>query len=185
MARIIKPPPGRLIVSIMYTTMDALADGLTSLEKKFGRVQFETLEIECDQAKQYKEEMGRILARRFYSFDKMVPRDFLPEAKTCCHKIETQLADTVDGYPFRAVNVDPGILSPTALIMASHREQPHRIYMRDGVYGELTLIHAHDKFCRLPWTESDYCDDEAITFFERVRQTFDLLQPIEVEESAP
>lgn len=181
MARIIKPLPGRLIVSIIYSSMDALADCVSALEKKFGRVQFETLDINCEQAKNYTEEMGDTLARRFYSFERMVPRDSLAQIKSICHKIEPSFSDTIRGYHFRTVNIDPGILSQTALVMSSHREKGHRIYIKDGVYGEVTLIHAHGGFCRLPWTKSDFCDDEAINFFERVKATF---EPAEIVEES-
>lgn len=177
MARIQKPPPGRLIVSIMYSSMDALAEGVKMLEKKFGRVQYETLEIPCSEAEEYREEMGEDLLRRFYSFDGLVARDSLPDLKAACYKIEPKFSDTVDGYHFRTINIDPGILTPSALVVASHKEYNHRIYLRDGVWGEMALIYAHGKFCRLPWTNQDFCTDEAVDFFERVRSTFEIIEP--------
>ena len=117
MARIQKPPPGRLIVSIMYSSMDALAESVEILEKRFGRVQYETLEIPCSETEDYKEEMGDLL-RRFYSFDNQVPRDSLPALKASCYKIEPKFSDTVDGFHLRTVNSDHGIMTPSALVMA-------------------------------------------------------------------
>ncbi len=73
MARIKQPPPGKLIVSIIYSSMDALSDALDALEKKFGKIQFETLEVECEQSPLYAEEMGDKLSRRFFSFEKISP----------------------------------------------------------------------------------------------------------------
>jgi len=179
MARIQKPPPGRLVVSIIYSSMDALADAVKALEKRFGRVQYETLEIPCAEADDYREEMGDDLLRRFYSFETEVARDSLPALKAACYKIEPKFSDTVDDYHFRTVNIDPGIMTPSALVMASHKEYNHRVYLRDGVYAEIALIFAHDKFCRLPWTIPDFCADEAIDFFERVRSSFEIIQPAE------
>ncbi|UCG62198.1 MAG: DUF4416 family protein [Candidatus Zixiibacteriota bacterium] len=179
MARILKPPPGRLVVSIIYSSMDALADSVKTLEKRFGRVQYETLEIPCAQRDEYKEEMGEELLRRFYSFESPVARDTLPALKAACYKIEPKFSDTVEDYHFRTVNIDPGILTPSTLVMASHKEYNHRVYIRDGVYAEIALIHAHGKFCRLPWTNPDFCADEAIDFFERVRSTFEIIEPAE------
>ena len=164
-------------MSIMYSSMDALAEGVKMLEKKFGRVQYETLEIACCDAEEYREEMGEDLLRRFYSFDGLVPRDSLPDLKAACYKIEPRFSDTVDGYHFRTINIDPGILTPSALVMASHKEYNHRIYLCDGVWGEMALIFAHGKFCRLPWTNPDFCSDEAVDFFERVRSTFEIIEP--------
>jgi len=175
MARVQKPPDGRLIVSIIYSSMDGLADGLRALERRFGRVQYETLEIPCAEAEVYREEMGDSLSRRFYSFEKTVSRGTLVDIKKACHKIEPQFADQVGEYLFRTVNLDPGILSPESLIMTSHREYNHRIYVDDGVYSELALVYSRGQFVRLPWTCPDYYHDEAIEFFTRVRDSFEFV----------
>lgn len=177
MARVKKPPPGKLIISVIYSSMDALADALSSLEKKFGKIQYETLEVKCEQAPLYAEEMGDQLLRRFFSFEKEISRDALPSIKSICYKTEAQFSDHVDGYHFRTVNLDPGLLTPTTLIMASHKEESHKIYIKDGVYANIVMIHAHGGFCRLPWTETDYCDEETIAFLDRVKVTFDIPEP--------
>ncbi len=176
MARIQKPARGRLIVSIIYSSLDGLADGLTALERKFGRVQYETMEIECQNAGEYLEEMGDQLQRRFFSFEQLVGRDELPSIKNTCHKIEPQFSDIVGEHYFRTVNFDPGILSLVNLTMSSHREMNHRVYLRDGVYAEQALIWSRGQFVQLPWTLPDYCDPEAIDFFCRVRASFDSVE---------
>lgn len=175
MARVQKPPKARLVVSIIYSSMDALADSLKLLEKQFGHVQCETLEIEyADQA--YTEEMGESLLRRFYSFEKPVERDKLPDIKAVCHKIEKQFGDMVDDYPFRTVNIDPGLMTPENVVMASHREFNNRVYLSNGVFAELVLVFSRGRYVRLPWTNMDFCQGEAIEFFMRVRQSFDMVQ---------
>lgn len=175
MDRVQIPPPGRLIISIITSSMDGLADSLTALERRFGRVECETIEIECAKAEQYREEMGDRLQRRFYSFERPMARQSLTNAKAICRKIESGFSDRVEEYIFRSVNIDPGILSPGNLVMASNREYNHRIYLGDGVFGELTLVWARGQFVRLPWTNPDFCSDEAIEFFRRVWSCFDLI----------
>jgi hypothetical protein len=175
MARVQKPPKGRLVVSIIYSSLDALADSLRLLEKQFGRVQCETMEIEYADD-QYTEEMGENLLRRFYSFEKMIARDRLPNIKTMCTKLEKQYGDMVHDHPFRTVNIDPGLTTPENVVMASHRELNHRIYLDQGVFAELTLVYSRGRFVRLPWTHPDFCQGEAIEFFLRVRDSFDTVQ---------
>ncbi len=176
MARIQKPPAGRLVVSVIHSSLDALADGLKALEKRFGRVQFETEGADCQDAEMYREEMGSGLQRRFFSFDRAVWRDTLPELKATCHKIEAQFADRVrDDFFFRTINIDPGILSPTNLTMASHRELGHRVYLHDGVFAELALVYSRGHFVRLPWTSPDYITPETIEFLTNVRGGFNLI----------
>jgi hypothetical protein len=152
--------------------MDALADGLRALERRFGRVQFETVEIGCSNKEMYREEMGEHLQRRLFSFERLFSRDALPEIKANCHKIEPQFADVVGDFIFRTVNFDPGIMTTEQFITASHREYNHRIYLRDGVFAQVELIWSRGQFHRLPWTNPDYCEGEAIEFFQRVRASF-------------
>ncbi len=175
MARVQRPPKGRLIVSIIYSSMDALADTLKLLEKQFGRVQCETMEIEYA-GDRYVEEMGERLLRRFYSFEKLIERDRLPNIKALCHKIEKQFGDVVHDHAFRTVNVDPGIMTPENVVMASHREFNHRVYIAHGVFAELALVFSRGRFVRLPWTNQDFCEGEAIEFFLRVRDSFEMVQ---------
>ena len=176
MARMQTPPPGRLIVSAIYCHIDAVADALKLLEKQFGRIQFETLDIPYTDTEKYAEEMGRDLMRRFFSFDREIKRDALPEIKAAMIKIERQLGDCVDDYTFRAINLDPGILTPANVVMASAKEYNYRLYLGRGVYGDIQLIWARGQFTRLPWTNPDFYHDEAVDFFYRVRESFELVQ---------
>ncbi|MFZ5980575.1 MAG: DUF4416 family protein [Candidatus Zixiibacteriota bacterium] len=179
MARVQNILPGRLILSLIYSSMDALADALDILERQFGRVQFETVDIPYSDRDRYAEEMGWPLNRRFFSFEQKVARDSLPRIKNLCSRIETNFADRVDDCHFRTVNIDPGILTPENLVMASHRDYNHRVYLTDGVFAETALIYAKGHFCRLPWTSPNYFDDEAIDFFIRVRNTFEVVAELE------
>lgn len=164
-----------MIVSVIYSHIDGVADALIQLERHFGRVRCETIDIPCTSTDRYSEEMGSSLHRRFFSFEKRADRDRLPEIKLCCHKIEKELGDRVNDFTFRTVNLDPGIMTADNLVMASHREYNHRIYLTRGVFAELALVWARGQFVRLPWTPADFYHDEAVEFFHRVRQSFDCI----------
>ena len=161
--------------------MDAVVDALNQLEKSFGRINFETIDLPCTSNKIYSEEMGDDLSRRFFSFENPIERDSLPEIKAVCQRIERQLGDRVREYTFRTVNLDPGLLTPDNLVMASTHEYNYRIYISDGIFADMQLIWAHGQYTRLPWTNPDYCNDDAIDLFIRVRESFDLL----VSEKSP
>ncbi|MDZ4724277.1 MAG: DUF4416 family protein [candidate division Zixibacteria bacterium] len=173
MARIQKPPAGRLIVAVIHAHIDACADALNVLEKQFGRIQAETTDLPCTNIDQYAEEMGDSLVRRFFAFERPIDRDRLPEIKSICHKIESQFGDAVDDYTFRTVNLDPGIVTPDNVVMVSHREYNHRIYLTNGVFAELVLVWSKNGFARMPWTPADFYHDESIDFFLRIRESFD------------
>jgi len=156
------------VISIISPSVDAVADSLTTLEKKFGRVEAETVEIDTSCKDRYREEMGENLYRRFFAFERPVAMDSLADIKMICYKIEPVFSDQVGDFIFRTVNLDPGILTASNLVMTSHRPKNHRIYLRDGIYAELTLIHSQGMFMQLPWTNPDFCDAEAIEFFNFV-----------------
>ncbi len=175
MARIEKPEPGKLILSFIYSSIDALADSLKLAEKQFGPVEYETIDIECSSQDRYAEEMGGDLQRRFFSFEKRISRDSLPAIKKATAKIEPQFADMIGDHMFRAVNIDPCILSPENLVMASYRAYNHRPYLSNGVYADMQLIWSRGQYVRLPWTDDDFCHDETIDLLTRVRNEFELI----------
>jgi hypothetical protein len=90
-----------------------------------------------------------------------------------------QLSDVVDDFNFRTVNLDPGILTPANIVMASHHETNYNIYIKDGVFAEIALIYGRETYLRLPWTNPDYYNDEAISFFTRVNESFEIIEPVE------
>lgn len=180
MARRQEPAPGKFLISVIYSSLDALSDCLDVMEKKFGRVKCETLEIPCSNTEVYREEMGDDLIRRFFSFEKDVDRSTLPELKAFCSKTEYQFSDIVDDFHFRCVNIDPIIQTPDNIVVASHHETNYNIYVKDGVYAEIALIYGRGQYLRLPWTNADYYHDEAIDFFNRVRLDFELIDTAKV-----
>jgi hypothetical protein len=106
----------------------------------------------------------------------MVPRDRLSDLKRICRKVEAGFADQVDDFLFRTVNIDPGIMTPDNVIMASSQGHHYRVYLTAGVFAQIELIWSRGRFVRLPWTNPDFTHAEAVDFFERVRDTFDLVK---------
>ena len=88
----------------------------------------------------YEKEMGTGLLRRFVSFAPLISPEALAEIKLKTHGIE-------EGYQWiegekrgRRVNIDPGYLDGGKVVLASTKGTSHRIYLRSGVYGEVTLF---------------------------------------------
>jgi hypothetical protein len=171
MGRIKKPLPGKLILSAIYSTPEAIASAMEQMEKKFGHIEFETEEFEFTHTDYYQEEMGDRLKRKFFAFEKMVARDRLAEIKTWTNKLEAKYGDKVGDFVFRTVNLDPGILTLSGLVLASTKDFSHRIYLHDGIFAEITLIYKNKEFVSLPWTYPDYMEPKVIDFLAKVRET--------------
>ena len=56
-------------------------------------------------------------------------------------KIQSCEVEARSRRPVRAVNVDPGWVDGARLILASTKDHAHRIWLRDGIYAEVTLTY--------------------------------------------
>jgi hypothetical protein len=171
MGRINKPLPGRLILSAIYSDVDPLHKALAEIERKYGRVEFESDEMEFLHTTYYREEMGEDLRRKFFAFTDLIERERLAEVKIWTNRLEAKYGETVGDYVFRKVNLDPGILTLANLTLASTKDYSHRTYLGDGIFAEITLIYENKKFRSLPWTYPDYLEPEITAFLAQVRDT--------------
>jgi hypothetical protein len=74
--------------------------------------------------------------------------------------------------PLRLVNIDPGYLSMTKLVLASTKNREHRIYLRDGIYADVTLAFRDQVWMAMPWTYADYQRSDVIEFLTYARKRF-------------
>ena len=70
----------------------------------------------------------------------------------------------------RPLNLDPGYITPAKLVLASTKDHAHRIYLRDGIYAEVTLSFRGRKWQPLEWTYPDYRRDDYQRFFTECRE---------------
>lgn len=115
----------------------------------------------------YAPEMGGGLSRYFVSFRDLVDRTRLPDLKNETIALEADLAD----QGRRRVNLDPGYMTLGQLFLASTKDNFCRIYLRDGIFAEVTLVYKEDAFRPFPWTYRDYASGEYGAFFSEVRKS--------------
>ncbi len=116
----------------------------------------------------YEPEMGENLLRSFLTFEKHVSPANHAQIKLKTNKIESEFIKAGN----REVNLDPGLLTAHNLILTTCKDFSHRIYIRDGVFAEVTLMVDKGKLAPLPWTYPDYQLPEVLDFFEKQRQNF-------------
>lgn len=123
----------------------------------------------------YGKEMGGPLTRRVAAFLELAENHRLAEIKTACMEIEAFLSS--GGR--RQVNIDPGLLSADALILATHKHTGHRITLAPGIHAEITLWYHHGDFHPQPWTYPDYAGDEIRNLLKVLRRRYQwqLAQP--------
>jgi hypothetical protein len=163
-----KPQDVRLVVGVLYSSGEVYRRSLEKMIAHFGEVQTKSNEIDFEHTSYYKKEMGDGLKRHVLVFKKLVCRDELAKIKNITNEIESELS--LDKG--RQINLDPGIISLENFVLASCKGFSHRIYLKDGVYGDLTLIFKGKSYVVLDWTYPDYAEVETITFLNEQRALY-------------
>ncbi|MBU3958775.1 MAG: DUF4416 family protein, partial [Candidatus Omnitrophica bacterium] len=92
----------------------------------------------------------------------------LAKIKIITNQIEKKLSSAES----RRINIDPGYLTLAKLILATTKDYRHRIYLRKGIYAEVTLSYQGKTFCPWEWTFADYKTVEYIDIFNRIRELY-------------
>ncbi|RTZ91466.1 MAG: DUF4416 domain-containing protein [Deltaproteobacteria bacterium] len=170
MGVITPPKPVKLIAGLLIARHEEiLGNLLRRLSEEFGPIEKTSDGYIFDKSDYYKKEMGTPLYRIFISFANLVPPETLPEIKQSTNAIESEFPNDHGG---RMANVDPGHLTLQNLVLATTKNYTHRIYLREGIFGDLTLIFQEGAYRPLPWTYPDYRDETARAFFLEVRNIY-------------
>jgi len=116
----------------------------------------------------YKNELGENVLRYWISFSPNVSLENLWKIKIVTNNIENTFFS--DEKYLRKVNIDPGYVEGSKLVLFTTKNYSHRIYLAEGIYAENTLIYFNNKFETFPWTYPDYKTQESIKFFSTVRK---------------
>lgn len=137
------------------------------LSGRLGRSIMQSDKIPFTHTDYYNSEMGAGIFRQWHAYEKMIIPDELAKIKTLTNSIEKEYSNEDKN---RMVNIDPGYVSLSNLVLASAKNYSHRIYLELGIYAEVTLIFRHGHFMPLEWTYPDYKEPAALEFFEKVRE---------------
>jgi hypothetical protein len=141
----------------------ALLDRLTAV---WGNLEFVSAPVPFSYTTYYHDEMGVPLVRRYLTFQRPVPQEDLPLVKETSGTLETAFPNAAGG---RTVNIDPGLLLPERLVLATTKPAGHRPYLGRGVYADLTLLYQRGSYRALPWTYPDYADPRTLEMLNRLR----------------
>ena len=163
-----RPVDVKLIVAILASSADVLKRAHNLIEHDFGPIDIMSNILPFKYTQYYNNEMGDGILRQFVSFEHLV----FP-GKLCCVKKRTnEIEDTERLNGKRIMNIDPGYLTLSSLIVASTKEACYRIYLDDGIYAQPMLHFRKNEFIPFEFTYPDYADAENRAFFSRVRDIY-------------
>jgi hypothetical protein len=164
-----KPEPVKLLIGILAANEDALDAAQSQITDHFGAADLVSEVWPFTQTTYYEDEMGTSILRQFVSIDKLIDPGQLADIKHKANQIEKTLAEKLDLDLPRPVNLDPGIIEPSKLVLASTKNFSHRIYIGDGMYAELTLSFCRGKWQSFSYTFPDYKEERYHDFLSHVR----------------
>lgn len=163
------PADSLLVVACFSRHPEALAWAEEQLQPLYGPISLRSADYDFHHTRYYQATMGAQLRKRLLVFEPFVPPDCLPEVKRATYALEQQLARSGRLPEPRPLNLDPGLLQLGKFVLASTKDQAHRIYLRDGIFAEITLRFHAGNFEAWPWTYADYREPDVLRFLGEAR----------------
>lgn len=168
----VKPfSPVKLICGVIYSNDEAFNQAERKLVDLYGDIDLKSPTFAFNFTDYYEKEMGEELNRMFLSFARLISPERLSEIKNQTNRLEETIKEEMRAEG-RVVNLDPGYLTASALIMATAKNFAHRIPLQDGIYAHLELLVAKKEMQALDWTYPDYRTKEYQSFFLDVRKIY-------------
>lgn len=166
------PKPIKLMVGLLSADPTLFSEAERALAHDHGPIDFRSEVFRWNMTRYYEKEMGAHLLRQFMGFERLVSPEALARLKRYTNRLERSFArpPTADGA--RRLNIDPGYLDANKLVLASTKDQAHRIYLSQGIYAEVTLRYHHGAFHSFDYTYPDYCWPQTRAFLKRLRQRY-------------
>jgi hypothetical protein len=168
--------PQMLIVAAFSRHEAALDWGRAKLREVFGPICVEGPTIDFVQTRYYEKSMGGGLRKQFLAFERLVEQDQLAAVKRRTIELEEELMRGREYEEERPINLDPGFLSLGKFVLATTKDQAHRIYLHGGIFAEVTLRFHEGEFEARPWTYADWKLPEVFAFLKEARVEYGRLR---------
>ena len=155
-------------LGVIYANEQALEDAMLWIERVLGDVELTSPTWDFDLTDHYTAEMGEGLKRRFFSFSGLCDPALLPEWKLATNRIEHESAQRVGEV--RPINLDPGYVDGSRLVLASTRALSHRVYIGQGISAEVTMSYRRGEWVKRDYTFADFKTGRYDEFINQVRE---------------
>lgn len=168
----VKPANRELLILAAFSRHEAaLSWAREQAEREFGPVALASPQFAFKQTAYYAATMGEELRKMFWAFERLFDPARLADVKLKTNDWEQTYAALGRHAQERPLNLDPGYLNLGKLVLASTKDHGHRVYLRDGIYAEVTLQYQRKLGWQVcPWTFPDYRTSEVFEFLTECRE---------------
>jgi Domain of unknown function (DUF4416) len=164
--------PALLVIAAFSRHMEAIEWASRELESQFGPIAFQSFPYRFNQTTYYEPAMGPELSKMLLAFSDLASLDQLADTKLATNAIEAQIAGSRRYSEPRPVNLDPGLLTLGKFMLATTKDQSHRIYLGKRIFAEVTLRFRFGAFEPWPWTYADYRQQQVLDFLAHARHFY-------------
>jgi len=169
MGEIVIPEKALLIAGVLHNDRVGIEEVEAALTESFGKILVRSVPFEFTQTDYYREEMGSPLTRVYYGMDRLIGQDGLVAIKRESNRLEKERFSSSGK---RNVNIDTGYLTFGKVVLASTKNNQHRLYLGEGIWAEVTLRYRNKTYTPWEWTFRDYRMASTIRFFNDLRSLY-------------
>ncbi len=171
MGSIRTPLPVKLFVGILTSIPEILPDIERRVTEILGPIDSRSPLFPFDMTHYYDKEMGTPIRRCFLGFEDLIDPSEIARIKEKTNDLESSFG-TIRTALQRPVNLDPGYLEQSKIVLASTKNFSHRILISGGIYAEVTLHYEAGQWRDLPWTFPDYKSGRYYEYFSALRDLY-------------
>ncbi len=164
--------PHKLFIAVLYRPDRPYESVRRLIVRHFGPVDSSLEPQPFSFSSYYDAEMGPGLQRSLFSIENLVDPSQLASLKETANRMEAATANSEAGSFRRTVNLDPGLLSLSRVILATTKASAHRIPLRDGLHAEITLLYRRGGYSALEWTYPDFRSDSFLEWLAELRRRY-------------
>jgi hypothetical protein len=172
MSLIKEPPPAKLFLAAFgpdIALLDKASKEFGTFFDGKGEPDLASQDLPIIETAYYQKEMGPDLFKRFMTFPGLMDIPSLPDLKLKAMELERNYAKE-SGQ--RRVNLDPGYVFAGGLVLSTAKFSGHRLYLGQGIWGELTLHFHRGAPEGLNWTYRDYLSRPVKDLVVKARQIY-------------
>ncbi len=178
------PQPVKLFIGMLSNEVPLFDELKGKLKEIFGPLDLESPVWEWSHTDYYSKEMGEGLKRKFIFFQRLISPENITAVKLKTIELEGRYRSEnpplssfdkggTGGFKGgRRINLDPGYLDMARVVLVSTKDYSHRIYLGEGIYGEVTLIYSGKDYQTLPYTYPDFRIEEYRDLFKKARNIY-------------
>ena len=162
------PGKVKLFVGLLSSDKTLFQKVKKVLQEIFGPVDFESDMLEFTHTDYYAQELGANLKRKFLSFERCIGLKNIYKVKLRTNLVEKRFSKSGK----RSVNIDPGYVDLSKVVLFSTKDYSHRICLNNGIFAEATLFYKDKKFNPWPWTYPDYKSQAYVSILNLMRDIY-------------